>query len=497
MHNPHISMVVKLMKIHFQAKIIIFSFLCGLLLFFGLLIQDLSMILLIVLFLILTGYFVFQRNIALFEPFTLFTLYYFTILPSVLYLRLINFENSIFINETSFSYELNFLLNISLAYYIIGYLFAFWGYKTFVRSSQPKITFDDGISLKIVQMLIVPFALIGIINFVYNIYAYADGNIFIYMQNISIRHLEFAEGGTTLGYLFGYMAAYLWLYVLLKQRKMSYLFILFLILTFLMKVSTGRIYGTVFFVMSFIGIYYIVSMKIDGEDGHKNIRYIFLLILMGVVGVIIYFFRVTSSLMYNEMVSSGWLDTIVQFVDFDKIMNFTVLRGNIPNIPIFMKIIDSWANDIGFLYGKSLFTWIYSIVPSSFRPEGYQPSVMIKNMWYTHIPGGALPPTGIGEMYANFGVLGPLMGMFMFGSFVALLKNLLFKFNNYWYLVIYVQIGIGFIMIYPKGEFDNLTLWYVVPILFTLFLIIVLQKSVCIRRGSSRQMLSWNHSLYQ
>ncbi len=37
------------------------------------------------------------------------------------------------------------------------------------------------------------------------------------------------------------------------------------------------------------------------------------------------------------------------------------------------------------------------------RPEAYQPSVMIKQVWYSHLQGGNLPPTGIGEMYANFG----------------------------------------------------------------------------------------------
>jgi len=471
-------MVKKVLKFNFEAKMAIFALMCGMSLSIGLFIQDITLILLIILFFVLIGYFVFQSSLNLFEPFTLFTLYYFTIVIAALYLHLKNFEDSAFIDSTSFSHSLHSLFNISLIYYIFGYLFALWGYKTFVRSGKPIIDFEDGVSLKSVKLLVFPFALIGIINFAYNVYVHAGGNLFSYMQNISIRYLEFEKTGTTLGYLFAYVASYLWFYVLLKQRKkMSYCFLLFLVLTILMKASSGRVFITISYIISFIVIYYFVSMKFDEDLSNKNRRYVFALLLIGICGVIFYFFRITSSLMHNNKISSGWLATIIQFIDFDIIMNYAILKGNVPNIPVFMKIIDSWANDIGLLYGESLLTWIYHIIPSSFKPEGYQPSVMLKNAWYPHVLSGSLPPTGVGEMYANFGVLGPFIGMFLFGSFVAFLQNLLFRFNNYWYLVIYVQIAIGFVMIYPKGEFDNLTLWFVLPIMFTLLLIKLLQTS--------------------
>lgn len=471
-------MITKALKFNFEARTAIFALACAVVLSVGLRAQDVSMILLTILFLVLSGYFVFQRRVNLFEPFTLFTLYYLAVFVVALYLYLVDISNSDYIDTTSFYHDSGFLFKITIVYCIFGYLCAFCGYKTFVRRGHPLINFKDGVSLKIVKLFIPPFVLVGVTNFLYNVYVYAGGDLLNYMQNISVRKYEFEEGGTTLGYLFVYTACYLWFYVLLKQRKMSYLFMLLLILAFLMKVSTGRIFSSVSFVMSFVAIYYLVSIK-GGGDYHKNSRYILAFVLMGIVSLVFYFLRVASSLLYNHLVPSGWLATAIQFIDLETIFHFIIVKGNLPNIPILMKIVDSWGTDIGFLYGESLLSWAYQFLPSSLRPIDYRPSDMIKNIWYPHIIGGALPPTGIGEMYANFGVLGPFIGMFIFGSFVALLKNLLFKFNNYWYLAIYVQIAIGFVMIYPKGEFDNLSPLFVLPILFSLILIKIFQ---CIAR---------------
>ena len=134
-----------------------------------------------------------------------------------------------------------------------------------------------------------------------------------------------------------------------------------------------------------------------------------------------------------------------------------------------MKIIDSWAEDVGFLYGQSLLKPFITFLPTSLRPEilGYSLGLTIKETWYLGIRGGGLPPTGIGEMYMNFGVLGPFIGMFIFGAFCAWIYNFMRKTKSYWILVMYSQILIGFIMIYAKGEFSNLKLWYVIPIALT------------------------------
>lgn len=440
----------------------------------GIVAQDLIFTYSSVLFFCLVGYFTFQKSVNFFNPFTLFTLFYVTIIPASLYLHLSGFNKAIFLENAHLSSDPNSLLELSLLYYIAGYLSALMGYKCFVKKGIPTITFKDGISIKIVNVVIVFFVAIGLFNFCFNVEKFAGGNLMRYFSNVSVRYLEFEEfGGTTIGYIFGYTAAYLWLYKIFKTNRRSFLFFIYLPITVCMHATTGRISGTLFYALSFVCIYYLINFK---ENKTNNLKYAMLLAIFGFCGFLFFVFRLTSSLSYSNMLDAGWLKTISSYINFESLMFLAVDQGNIPNVSIFMQIIDSWGRDIGFLYGSSLFTWIFSMVPESIRPEGYQISVIIKNIWHAQTPGGNLPPTGIGEMYANFGVLGPFIGMFLFGCFVALIYNLLFKYNNFWYLVIYSNISLYFIMLYPKGEFDNLSLWHVVPMLVTFLTLKVLTR---------------------
>jgi len=433
----------------------------------------------ILLFTVVAFYFTFNKKLILFEGFSLFSFYYFTLLIPAIYLYVSNFEKSVFINYTTFSQPLDELFLWSLIYYIVGYIFAYFGFKIFKKNEMISIDLhNDGVSKKVLNIIIIAFSIIGLLNFIYNIIFFSGGNLFDYITNVSVRALMFnEEGGTQAGYLFAYMAAYMWVYKILKYHTKYRLFLLYLIITILMKATTGRIFGTLLYMLSFFAIFYFVNIKIQRKKHFKYFGYFGLMFLFG---VLFYFFRITSSLAYNDMLTTDWIGTIIEFMNIDYLMYYAVDKGNTPNIALFMKIIDSWANDVGYLYGESLFTWIYSLLPRSMRPEDYQISAMASNIWYSHVPsnvqGGNLPPTGIGEMYANFGILGPFLGMFIFGSIVAFFYNLLLKFNNFWYLVVYVNISLGFFMIYAKGEFDNFSLWFIIPTLMTYLLLIFLTK---------------------
>jgi oligosaccharide repeat unit polymerase len=89
---------------------------------------------------------------------------------------------------------------------------------------------------------------------------------------------------------------------------------------------------------------------------------------------------------------------------------------------------------------------------------------------------GALPSTCYGEMFANFGFTGIIVGMFIFGLLLAKLNNLLLKFNNLYYLIIYSLIVSSFVFIYPKGEFDNLNLIGLIIFSMTFIFIILGSK---------------------
>jgi oligosaccharide repeat unit polymerase len=181
-----------------------------------------------------------------------------------------------------------------------------------------------------------------------------------------------------------------------------------------------------------------------------------------------YFLRIMSALYFQGAFD---LEMVKEFSSLEKLGYFAVDRGNVPHIPIFMKIIDSWGPDIGYLYGRSFYAWVLSIVPTGWiSPEEYLISLKINKLWFSNIPGaGGLPPTGVGEMYANFGVYGPFLGMFFFGVLCGAMYNFMIHSKSYWVLAIYSQILLGFILIYPKTDFANLSPWYIAPILATIF----------------------------
>ncbi len=424
-----------------------------------------SIYFLVLLMLAITSFFILNKKLVLFEPVVLFSAYYVTVVIAGFYSIFTDWRTNVFVNNTSFHNDITNLTAYTCMYFFVGYISMIAGYYL-VKRDDLNIEFDlepkSIISDTVLNIFIFTFLFMGVANFIYNIWIFAGGSLSQYMATVSVRHLQFAKQGTTIGYILAYNAMYIWLFKIIRKGKLwnkSFFFVL--IITILMKASTGRIFGTMLYIASFIGIYYFI--EISKKKVINNCKYYLTAIVIAIFGVAFYFMRIISSLAYNQMLETSVGTTFIELIS--KLGYYAVDKGNIPNVGVVLKIIDSWGTDIGYLYGQSLVTWITNILPSSFRPEAYQPSVIIKNVWYSYIQGGNLPPTGIGEMYANFGAVGPFLGMFFFGCLAALFYNYMIKSKSYWALAIYIQIAIGFIMIYPKGEFDNLTLWYVIPIL--------------------------------
>ena len=440
--------------------------------FYLVIINQITYVLFYILFTVLNSYFIFEKKFIIFNPFTLFSIYFYMVLIGGVHLFFGGFITNLYIKDTTFYTDLDPLLNKTLCYIILCYISSYVGYKTFNKNVNYEISFSkETINVKILNILIWIFSILALINFAWNVFQYAGGNPILYLSNVSIRHLEFENGGTTILYLFGYMAGYLWFYKILKyNKKITLYFLLFIFITIFIKATTGRIFDTMTYSLSYVAIYYFVNFS---KENNVNYKYLIGLLLLGVFGLIFYFFRFVSSLDYNNQISGTFLSNLIELINFDNILFNAVDKGNIPNVAILMKVIDSWANDSKFLFGESLFSWIYGFLPSDYRPERYQISFLIKDNWYQHIDGGSLPPTGMGEMFVNFWYFG-IFGMYLFGIFVALFNNLLLKFNNYWFLIVFVNVSLGFIMLYPKGEFDNFSVLFFLPILLTYYLLNIL-----------------------
>lgn len=422
---------------------------------------------LVMLTLAIAGFLIFNKRLVLFEPIVLFSFYYITVVISGFSLISTDFTTNVYVQNTSFRNEITTLTTYACMYFFFGYICTLLGYYL-VKTRNLKIEFilepNNRISDTVINIFVIAFLIIGISNFIYNVWVHAGGSLFQYMANLSMREYEFMASGTTLGYMFADTAMYVWFFKLARKNMFwSKLFLIFLIITITMKASTGRVFATMAYAASFIGIYYFIEL--GGKRITNNAIYYIAAIGLAVFGIVVYLLRIISGMAANNLLTGSVYE---QFEELLGAIGFIAVDlGYIPNTGVFLKIIDSWNSDIGYLYGQSLISWIFNALPSSIKPINYQPSAMIKQTWYADLPVGNLPPTGIGEMYANFGMAGPFIGMFLFGCLSAFLYNFAMKSKSYWTLAIFIQITIGFIMLYPKGELDNLSLLTVLPIMMS------------------------------
>lgn len=407
--------------------------------------------------------FLLLNRFVFFEPLTLFNFYNILGVIGFIYYYLEGFYRSKYISDTQYSNDLDDLFTKSIYYYLIGYCMTLVGYfivrKKFDINIHVKIE-----SEKVYKLLIYTFLILCYLNFLYIVMKFAGGNIFVYFQNIAIRQYEFTlGGGSTIFYNLGYIAIYLWQFLDKKQKSSRWLFLINLLAIFAIKYSTGRIVQTLFFLISVIALEYFLRYDFYKKYTRKIM---FSFTIFGTFAFLMYFYRMYSSVVFINQANTDFVGFVTEKFEYTEFTQSLIEKGNIPNIPILMKIIDSWENEMGFLYGKSLIQWIFNFIPFS-KSGLLPPSEIIKEVWYPHIEGGALPPTGYGEMYANFGIWGIVIGMFLFGIIMASTYNLLRKYNNMWYLLIYVNLSVFFFSVYPKGEFDNMSLYLFLPYIFT------------------------------
>lgn len=93
------------------------------------------------------------------------------------------------------------------------------------------------------------------------------------------------------------------------------------------------------------------------------------------------------------------------------------------------QIIDKMPERLNYEFGKSLFLWVVAPVPRTMWPqkpditEGREIGEMIYQKRDENSPGGGVPPGFIAEMYLNFGYLGIIVGMFIFGLMLKQFYN--------------------------------------------------------------------------
>lgn len=411
----------------------------------------------------------FIRRVGVFEPIFWFTIYYYVLIYSEFAAVQSKFHFSTFFDNTYFYSNKLDLFSISIWVVLVGYLCFLFSYSLFFNDKIVKKGnyLVRGVSFTLLKYLAYIFMLIAIINFMYNIKAISNFDIISYFEKIKYYSGHFVDFGITIvGYNFMYPSIFFALYLYFNKKINKYTLVVFMFFFLLLVASLGRITG---FGMSII-IIYLVFLYV-GDIFFLNKKRIAILSI-AVLGIIsLFFLRMFSE--YHRVFDISFDDFVVN--ELSNAMYILIGEGNLPNIGIVMKIIDSWEVDIGFLYGGSIFVGLMAFLPSSISVDVIQNNTVswiAKRTWYSDIHGGGLPPTIIGDLFANFGYIGVFFGMFVLGWFFARVYGFVLKKKNFFIFVVYAYFLTRFVFILPKGEFSRISVMVIPVIIITLVLFV-------------------------
>lgn len=422
--------------------------------------------------------FVFKK-INIYEPVFWFSIYYSVLIFSAFILLDSQFTASTFIVNTNF-YTSNILelFSITLWTVLFAYLSFITGYYLIVnKKTNINITLNEpNTSFILLKIFAYIFMSIGISNFVYNLYIMTGFNIIDYFGYIHYYSGHLVEHGVTIiGYNFLYPGIFFLYYLHINKKINKYIFYLNFLIFLTIILSLGRVTGFAMTVM----VFYILSLYSKGVF-NINKRQIILLFLSIIVIFTLFFLRMYSDF---ERVYGVEFDEFITVI-VPNIGYILIGEGNLPNISIVMKIIDSWEQDIGYLYGGSIFVGLTAFLPSSISVElvrNNTTSWIGKHTWYEHIHGGSLPPTIVGDLFANFGFLGVLIGMFLLGYLFAKVYNLMHHNKSIFIFIFYLYFLIFFAFILPKGEFSRLS-FVIIPIFILLNIYLIKMLTILGRK---------------
>ncbi|MFU2511050.1 O-antigen polymerase [Pseudoalteromonas sp. ASV78] len=395
--------------------------------------------------------------------------------------------NSIYLISTRFEFaEHNLfnegdainLLNYSLVYLIFSYLLFSIGYFYVRGSHKVKINFNEGvirnIDSRVLSILIYAGIALGAVNFIYNSISYNSGNVFQLLLDFGARNhrADDIDGYTILGYQF--LLGAVFLYIIKAKRinvSLGLSFYLMCFFTFMLFISTGRIFNTLSTMATVFVFFYFLSTE---QLRNKFINYLPFAVSIGTfLCVSLYVLRIASNQSYIDSGGWGmteWLASIGTLLG--DVAHLIIGKGNIPNIPALSTVIFYYGNYEDYLYGESFIYWSYAFIPNvEIEYLGHS----ISDKWYPSNVGG-IPPTIMGELYANFGPVVGVFASFFLGGVFSLIYKLCFTKGTYIALIIYSALLFRFFFIVPKVESAALSnaLWLVIiPVIYVFMGLII------------------------
>lgn len=346
----------------------------------------------------------------------------------------------------------------------ISCYFAFWlGYALNIKKDiyhlQPKS--DEFIKFisKNKNILIFPLVLFVFLYWVWVCFTISGGIINALIEFQLFPHLAKANNITIAPYLIYYAAINIWFICILCSPKtsISKSFVFWAFVGFVISISTARITISISYILSLLVFAYLVKRE------YRN-RLLVIGSTLLLSSFMIYVLREFSNyyFLYGD----------ISKVDFNFLTGL-IGGGNITDLQQLVIILSTFSLNNSLL-GSSYLDWINNFVGVYFGMEPNSLGLLIHEM-YMPASSGAPTPGAVGELYANFNVLSPLV-IFFIGCLMAVIRNFVLSKRNSLLAFCYSVFLVCFVFMYPKVDstmFVNF-IWGVAPTLSIVFLFYLL-----------------------
>ena len=151
-------------------------------------------------------------------------------------------------------------------------------------------------------------------------------------------------------------------------------------------------------------------------------------------------------------------------------------------------IVNNVPNEISYLFGSSLFKILFIFIPRSIwseKPLGVQ-ELIVEKYQNAFVGGSSQTTTMIGEFHWNFGILGVIIGMYLFGYLCKKIdiQNRL-NLNHYWKVIINI-VFISWIIELFRGGISTVILVNSFQILFPIILVWLIYKILFMNKSLQR-----------
>lgn len=386
-----------------------------------------------------------------------------------------------------------FYVWLGITCYIVAYL----------MTAQKQIKDVDNsshyeVSTPKLAIIIISLAILGFTGYFF--FVQSSGGLRYLAQNIyarnSLRTTEYYRA------LFQLTMVATWIWFAYDKHALQRLFFWPLALTVLVALlSLGNRGVVILYVISFIVLHIVVKGKNENTLLPKNLiswlrKTPLLLLLAAFIIVVMFGMLAWREASFTAKSKTGDItvdlisEKLLRYNNMELLLSTFLGQSNLAGIESLSTIIEFVPSDIPYLYGQTFYWTVMMPIPRFIWPD--KPTtlgIFIKRAIIdSDATGGGVPPTWIGELYINFGVLGIVCGNFLFGFISARIYNIYrrhFHSKRIFFRLLYSFYSIYFVFYLTKTEFRT-ALYRFLVIVFVLWIVdFVIRK----RQTKAKQLL--------